>query len=107
MRLTKDGFELKFTKPVDPKLAADPQSYLMTTFTHEYKPGYGSPEVDQAPVKIKLAKVSDDGATVRLVLDGLRVGYIHELTCAGIRSTDEEPLLHDMAWYTLNQLRGE
>lgn len=106
MRLTRDGFELRFTEPVDPETAGRPASYTMTTFTHHYAPGYGSPEVDQATATIREARVGADRESVRLIIDGLKVGHIHELSCAGVRDTDGGTLLHQMAWYTLNRLRG-
>ena len=39
---------------------------------------------------------------MRLVVDGLQIGHIHELKMTGIRSKAEgNPLLHDVAYYTL------
>ena len=41
-----------------------------------------------------------DGKSVRLVVDGLQIGHVHELKMAGIKSkTDGNPLLHDIAYY--------
>ena len=41
---------------------------------------------------------------VRLVVDNLRQYYLHELNLSGIRSEDGLPLLHPMAYYTLNNI---
>ncbi len=106
MRLTEDGFELKFTQPVDEETASNASSYKLETFTHHYKPGYGSPEVDQETEAVESAIVAADKKTVRLKIDALRKGYIHELTCK-VCSVKGEPLLHNMAWYTLNQLKSK
>ena len=39
-----------------------------------------------------------------IVIDGLKIGHVHELRLEGVRSTDGEPLLHKDAYYTLNRL---
>jgi cytochrome c551/c552 len=41
---------------------------------------------------------------VRLVIDNLRQYYLHELILPGIRSTDGLPVLHNTAYYTLNNI---
>ena len=48
-----DGFELTFTKPVNPELAADPSLYHVTGFTYQYHSTYGSPIINRetAPVR--------------------------------------------------------
>ena len=104
MHLKPDGFELTFTQPVDPKTAADPKSYKISTFTYIYQASYGSPEVDQTEPKITSATVADDGKSVRLVLDKLAEGHIHEFHLDALRSAEGLPLLHKEAYYTLNYL---
>ena len=104
MRAKPDGFELRFTAPAEAKSAANPASYTLDTFTHIYHAGYGSPEVEQAGQRITSATVSNDGLTVRLVVDKLVRGHIHELHLPGLRDQAGQPLLHDAAYYTLNQI---
>ena len=96
------GFELEFTKPVNPKTAADLASYSLKTYTYIFQAKYGSPEVDHTTPTIKSAKVGPDGKTVKLVVEGLQIGHVHELNSAGVRSKEESyPLLHEVAYYTL------
>ncbi len=104
MRATKDGFDLVFTQPVDAKTAADVSSYTMETYTYIYQSAYGSPEVDHTKPTISSAKVSEDKLTVRLKVEGLQRGHVHELTSAGVTNADGQALLHDKAYYTLNYL---
>ncbi len=47
MHLTKDGFDVTFTKPLDQATAEKLESYSLKSFTHYYWGTYGSPEVDQ------------------------------------------------------------
>src|SRR5262245_51123041 len=43
MRAKPDGFELTFTKPVDPATAGKPESYVLKTYTYIYQSAYGGP----------------------------------------------------------------
>lgn len=99
-----DGFLLTFTKPVDPVVGADTASYELATFTHIYQSGYGSPEVDQTTPTITAAEVSNDGLKVRLHIDGLVQGHIHDFNLSALRSTAGEAPLHAAAYYTLNEI---
>ena len=106
MHLKPDGFEFTFTKPLDPKTAADVNSYKFRTFTYIYQADYGSPEVDITHPKITKAVVGPDGKSVRLYVSKLEEGHIHELLLEGVRSAAGLPLLHDQAYYTLNYFAG-
>ena len=103
-RATRDGFELTFTAPVDPKAAADPDSYGLETFTHHYYGAYGGPEIEHSDQRILSAKVSADGLVVRLTVDKLVVGHIHELHFPGVRDRAGKPLVHDVAYHTMNRI---
>jgi hypothetical protein len=104
MHAKPDGFELTFTEPVDPASAADPASYSARAFTYIYQAKYGSPEVDDVFPKIEKIDVAKDGKSVRLKFDVLTKGHIHELHFEGVRSKSARPLLHPVAYYTLNEI---
>ncbi|WP_373518171.1 plastocyanin/azurin family copper-binding protein [Pricia sp.] len=106
MKAKDDGFELEFTKPVNKSVAEDPSSYEMTTFNYKYHYNYGSPIVDQQKGMVEKAEVSEDGLTVKLMLHGMRLGFIHQFKMAGIKSNKGEKLLHDTGYYTLNEVPG-
>jgi len=101
MRIQSDGFELTFTNPVDPTTAEDLQSYEISTYTYIFQASYGSPEVDHSEPKLVRATVADDARSVRLTIDGLQIGHVHELHLPGLRSAEGLPLLHPRAYYTL------
>ena len=103
MHATKDGFELLFTLPVDPKSAGDPASYAMQSHTYLYHSAYGSEEIQKQDLTIRSATVSENGRRVRLVIDGLRELFVHALEADGVRSKEGIPLLHPDAYYTLNK----
>ena len=99
-----DGFELSFTKKVDPAEAAAVSSYQLSSYTYHYHQTYGSEEIDTKPLAVRSATVSPDGLSVRLVVDGLREWYVHELHAEGVRSARGEGLLHPAGYYTLNEI---
>ena len=99
-----DGFEIEFTKPVDKATAANPASYKVTGFNYKYHATYGSPVINNAPCPIRRVVVSENGMKARIVVDNLRQGYIHEINTDGVRGTDGTSLLHNVAYYTLNNL---
>lgn len=107
MRAKPDGFELTFTESVDPIAAANPAAYDLSTYTYIYQSSYGSPEVDASRPTIKAAKVAADARSVRLEIDGLQLGHVHELHANGVRSKTGAALLHKAAYYTLNRIPKE
>ncbi len=99
-----DGFLVTFTKPVDRQLARQTDSYSLTTYTHIYQQGYGSPEVDHTTPRVTGASVSDDGLEVHLTVDGLVQGHVHDFDLTPMRSADNDKLVHVKAYYTLNEI---
>lgn len=104
IRARHDGFVLRFTRPVDKTLAARPATYQLETYTHIYRAAYGSPEVDQTHPTVTAAEVSPDGLSVRLRINGLVQGHVHDFHLPGLKSADGELILHDRAYYTLNEI---
>jgi len=99
-----DGFEIEFTYPVDKTTAENLDSYFGRSYIYKYHPVYGSPTINEEKLNIKGVKVSDDGLKVRVVVDNLRPYYLHELMLPGVRSKDGLPVLHNTAYYTLNNI---
>jgi hypothetical protein len=99
----RDGFEITFTQPVDVASAKNPSNYAVSSFTYQYHHNYGSPVINQGSCPLKAIEVSADRMKVRLVLDSLRAGYIHEIKTEGLLSANRHTLLHPTGYYTLNQ----
>jgi cytochrome c551/c552 len=100
-----DGFEIEFTLPVDKATAENIDSYVGRSYLYKYHPVYGSPTTDEQKLNIKGVKVSEDGLKVRLLVDNLRQYYLHEIALArSFRSKEHLPVLHDIAYYTLNNI---
>lgn len=99
-----DGFLLRFTLPVDPASARRLDAYRAESYTYLSHSDYGSPEVDAMDLTIASAEVAQDGLSVRLRIDGLRPGFVHELHLDGVLSAKRSPLLHSALYYTLVKL---
>ncbi|MEY4611979.1 MAG: hypothetical protein RL246_2298 [Bacteroidota bacterium] len=99
-----DGFEISFTQPVDVKSVKNAASYALRSYIYKYHHQYGSPIIDVKDLKIKGISVSTDKKTVRIALDGIRQYFIHEFVLKGIMNEEGEPLLHETAYFTLNQI---
>jgi hypothetical protein len=102
MRAIPGGFELEFTAVVDAKLAADPATYKMSSYTYELHEEYGSAKMDEQPLAPVPTLV--DPTHVRLAVDGLRSGYVHELHYDALKAADGAAPLHTRAYYTLVEL---
>ncbi len=104
MKLTKDGFDLTFTKPLDAATARKVDAYSLQSFTYNYWSTYGSPEVDHRAEKVHGVTVAADGKLVSLQVEGFRRGRVYELHLDGIKSAEGDAVLHPEAYYTLNEI---
>lgn len=104
VRARKDGFEITFTQPVDEASAKELKSYKTNAFTYAYREEYGGDPVDEIDTVVKSVVVAQDRKSVRITLDKLVQGDIHELHLDGVKNSSGEPLLHSVAYYTLNEI---
>jgi glucose/arabinose dehydrogenase len=104
MKLTKDGFDLRFTKPLDPASAGRLAAYAVQSFTHNYWSTYGSPEEDRRAEKVAAVKVAADHKGVSLAMSGFKPGRVYELHLDGVKSAEGDGVLHPEAYYTLNEV---
>ena len=106
MRLTKNGFDLVFTKALAANSGDKRSDYSFMHYYYRYHRDYGSPKMDVTPVPIESVSVSGDGKRVSLRLKHLIAGRVYELRPGkDIRSSGGQPLVTRLAAYTLNRLR--
>ncbi len=105
VRAMPDGFEIEFTQPASKATAENVDNYGVHSYTYKYHPVYGSPVIDYKENAVRGARLSSDGFRVRIVVDSLRKGYVHDIQPIGVRSAQHGlPLLHPAAYYTLNSI---
>jgi cytochrome c551/c552 len=104
IKAKSDGFEFSFTQPVDVNSVKKAASYAIRSYIYKYQHQYGSPIIELKDLKIKGVEVSADRKKVRISIDGIRQFFIHEFTLKGVLNEKGEPLLHETAYYTLNEI---
>ncbi len=106
MRVTHDGFELRFTRAIDRAWLADPANFLLRSWRYEPTAAYGGPKIDERPVRVLEAIPSEDGMSATIRCEGLVEG-----TCVHLRvdpvSTRGERIWSTDAWYTLHRLSSD
>ena len=107
MSLTKTGFDLTFTQPIDKSLAMDMKTWSLLHWHLIYHATYGSPEADKTPVKIASVAVSDDGRRVSMTLSQVLTGKVYDLTVNGLKAADGSELKNNNAYYTVNKLQAK
>lgn len=98
---TPDGFEIEYTRAVDPAELADASRYVLHQWRYEPVPEYGGDKIDMERLTVAYAVPGDDGRSVRLVVPGLRAGRVVHLH-AEQTSVEGEPIWSPECWYTLN-----
>lgn len=101
-----DGFLLEFTKPVNVDDGKKTSAYQVTTFNYKYHSNYGSPIVDQQKAKVTHVELADNGLSAKLSIEGMRLGFIHQIKIPDLQASSGEKLLHNTGYYTLNEVPG-
>jgi hypothetical protein len=101
--ITKDGFDLVFTKPIDPKTIGE-KPVSVSSFTYLYYSNYGCPEMDQRFETVSKPRLSEDGKTLSVSVGGRKKGRIYEIRLDGLATAEGEKVLHPEAYYTINEL---
>lgn len=99
-----DGLEIEFTAPANVAQLTNAANYAISSFTYKYHHEYGSPVILNRERKIVGIIPSADGKKVKLVLDSLIEGHIHEIKISNIESKEKQSLLHNAAYYTMNNI---
>ncbi len=104
MHLTKTGFDLTFTRPLETASASLAASYPAQRYYYEYHAAYGSPQFDLAPIEPKSVTLSEDRTKVTLEFDPLVAWRIYQLDLQALKAEDGAPIANPLVVYTLNQL---
>ncbi|MES3017279.1 MAG: hypothetical protein V4721_05850 [Bacteroidota bacterium] len=110
MNLTKTGFDITFTQPVNKAQALDASNYIFRHYFYKYQrkvKNAGADITDQQDVQtipVKNIIVSADGLKVSLVLSELKAGYVYELKLGDITTQKGQALDNRLVCYTLNNL---
>lgn len=106
VKITDRGFRLTFTRAMSAATLAAAANFEVNRFRYYYHHKYGSPWVDEARVAVSAVQPAPDGLSAELVLADLQPGFVYELSVAGLRTADNQPLANPLAYYTVNRLRN-
>jgi hypothetical protein len=104
MHVTKNGFNLVFTKPLREAEAILPSTYKIKRYRYDYGPAYGSPVRNLEEVPVMSATLAPDRKSVSLDLGDLVAWRIYEMHIDGLRTNEGELLLNTAYFYTINHL---
>ncbi len=99
--LTKNGFEIIFTKPLTSAPLIEG-----TKYDYNYWWEYGSPQQNIESLIISEVSLSTDGKKANVTIDNLEAGKCVMLTLSDAHSTDGETLRHNQVSYTINKMPG-
>jgi glucose/arabinose dehydrogenase len=106
MHLTKTGFELTFTHPLESSAASNPESYKALRYYYEYHAPYGSPKFDVQAITPKSVALSEDRTKVTLEFDPVVAWRIYEFHLNALKGDDGTAIANPLVAYTLNHLVG-
>lgn len=103
MNLTKTGFDLTFTLPLNEDAAKDLANYKFKRYYYEYHQAYGSKQFDLQEIPVKNLKLSADRKKVSIELADMKAGYVYELQTGDLKTDDEKYLFNKIICYSLNK----
>jgi len=105
INLTKSGFSLTFTVPLDKSSAISVNNYAIKSYSYKYHQSYGSPQVNLRSIKPTKAQLSKDAKTVILELPDMQARQVYEISLKQIRTAEGVPLLNPLLAYHAHNLR--
>ena len=107
MNLSEKGFKLTFTEPLDPAVAALPDTWEFKRYYYAYHEAYGSKQFDVVEVPVTKVTLANDNREVWVELASLKAWHVHELSMKGVKSAGGRTLENTYTAYTLNRLLGD
>jgi glucose/arabinose dehydrogenase len=102
--LTKGGFVLTFTKPLDLVSGARASSYKAKSYWYRYSPQYGSPQMEEKALNVGGLSLSADGVSATMNVDGLQPNRIVQFDL-DLTAADGSRIRQPVVCYTINRLR--
>ncbi len=106
VRATPTGFDIEFTKSVDPAWLGNTANYTVQQWTYTPSKQYGGAKQHQQTLTVTSARSNERGDGVRLTIPGLIAGRTVRLRLDPV-STRGEPIWATEAFYALNMIPVE
>lgn len=102
VKMVKDGFDVKFTKPLNESHVKKDQ-FNATHWWYTYHKNYGSPKIDETKSDIQNLQLSQDGKTLHIKIP-LTAKQVYYFDFENFRSKDGNKLSNSKAYYTATNL---
>jgi len=103
-KITRDGFSIDFTGPVDPASIGTATCRKVHRYFHEYKGRYHSEEIAHEDVPVRGIRLSEDARTLTLITDNAVTPRIYKIHLRGVRSADGRPLDNGECFVTVKNV---
>jgi len=104
MHLTKTGFDLTFTRPLETASASSPDSFQVQRYYFEYHAAYGSPQFESEKIKPTAVTISEDRMKVTLEFDPLTAWRVYQFDLKDLKAEDGTAIANPLVVYNLNHL---
>jgi hypothetical protein len=104
MHLTRTGFEIVFTRPIEAASATAPESWKITRYDYDYHEAYGSKQHDLEPVPVASVKLSPDRQRATIEFATLTPWRVYEFHLDALKADDGAAIANPLVCYTLNHL---
>ncbi|MCE9548183.1 MAG: heme-binding protein, partial [Planctomycetia bacterium] len=75
----REGMKISFTDPLEKQAACDAKNYAVKVWSLKRTAKYGSNHIDEHPLEVKAATLSDDGKTVTLAIPKIAPTWCMEI----------------------------
>ena len=107
VRAKQDGFVIELTQPLAEHLDLTPGDILAKQWFYYPNEQYGGPKYNESTLHPSSLEVSEDRRSIRVVLPGMKAGYVVYLRLDDrLRSDSDDTLWTAETWYTLNAIPG-
>jgi len=104
MHLTKTGFDLVFTRPLEADSASQAGSYPAQRYYYEYHAAPGAKQLELENITPKTVTVSEDRTKVTIEFDPLTPWRLYQFDLKALKAEDGAPIANPLVIYTLNHL---
>jgi hypothetical protein len=104
MHVTRNGFEVVFTRPVTEASATAPDAWKITRYDYDYHAAYGSKQHDREAVPVTAVRLSPDRRRATIEFATLTPWRIYEFHLDALRDDRDTPIANPLLCYTLNRL---
>ena len=104
MHVTRNGFEVVFTRPLTEASATATDAWRITRYYYDYHAAYGSKQHDREAVPVTAVRLSPDRQRATIEFATLTAWRIYEFHLDALRADDGAPIANPLICYTLNRL---